>query len=282
MQPIYLNEESQNPMLQQRDHHIYKEKLQQKDTTFALLGNNGIMFIDPNPLPVLAITPSTPTNALLDTASATESCSLPPQLKIFQLTITTAMKIAKNKRMMKKYSCNALKVATILYHNEQQKEDGMLAKEVEKKIIVQFSGKGPCAQSITWYVNEYHLVGTLPLKAGNPGDIPTHAFKSLCVGLERYISICQTNKKCAKLGKQKLVVLVNTAVNWQVADKQKSSKLLSRIVKYKKIDLDLVKVSTQEIRHIQWTKAKYLMMWFNTWEVTLLELGFAEKLDVDG
>jgi hypothetical protein len=43
-----------------------------------------------------------------------------------------------------------------------------------------------------------------------------------------------------------------------------------------------MKVGTQEARHIQWTKAKYLMMWFNTWEVKLIKLGFAKKLDVDG
>ncbi len=85
----------------------------------------------------------------------------------------------------------------------------MLVVEVEKKIKAQFSGKGPCTRSITWYVKEYHLVGTLLLKVPSPDEIPAHAFKSLCVGLESYISICQTNEKCVKLGKQKLAVLVN-------------------------------------------------------------------------
>jgi hypothetical protein len=76
------NEESQNPTLQQRVCCMYKKKLQRKDMMLALLENDGIMFIDPSPLPLLAITLSTPTNASLDTASAKESHSL-PQLKTF-------------------------------------------------------------------------------------------------------------------------------------------------------------------------------------------------------
>ncbi len=69
---------------------------------------------------------------------------------------------------MKKFSWDKLKAATILYHNEQQKEDGILAKEVEKKTKAPFSGKGPCARSITWYVNKYHLVNTSLLKVRSP------------------------------------------------------------------------------------------------------------------
>jgi hypothetical protein len=65
-------------------------------------------------------------------------------------------------------------------------------------------------------------------------------------------------------------------VDSKVVNKQKSY-ILCWIAKYKKINLDLVKVSFQEARHIQWTKAKYLMMWFNMWEVTPIELGFAKK-----
>ena len=64
------------------------------------------------------------------------------------------MKIAKNKRAMTKFGDNALKAATALYHEEQKKENGMSAKEVEKKIKLRFYGEGPNARSITRYVNE--------------------------------------------------------------------------------------------------------------------------------
>jgi hypothetical protein len=60
------------------------------------------------------------------------------------------------------------------------------------------------------------------VKVGSLSEIPVHAFESLCVRLESYISICQTNEKCAKLGKQKLAVLVNAVDNWKVVNKQKS------------------------------------------------------------
>jgi hypothetical protein len=110
------------------------------------------------------------------------------------------MKIAKNKRAMTKFGAKALKAATALYHEEQKKENGMSAKEVEKKIKLRFYGEGPNAQSIMRYVNEYHLVGTSPLKNGFPGEIPPHAFDSLCVALESYISICKNNKNAQSLG----------------------------------------------------------------------------------
>ncbi len=58
--------------------------------------------------------------------------------------------------------------------------------------------------------------------------------------------------------------------------------LLSRIAKWKKIDFNAIKSSTQEARRIQWTKRKYLLMWFNTWEANLIKLGFAKRSDVDG
>ncbi len=77
-------------------------------------------------------------------------------------------------------------------------------------------------------------------------------------------------------------MLVNRVVDRDVADKLKSYKLLSRIAKNKNIDLDLIKVSTQEARRILWTNAKFLIMWFNTWEANLIALGFGKKSDVDG
>ena len=70
------------------------------------------------------------------------------------------MKKSMNKRAMKKYKDEALKAATKLYRDEQQKENGMSAKEVEKKIKKRYSGEGPCARTITRYVNQYHLVAT--------------------------------------------------------------------------------------------------------------------------
>jgi len=82
------------------------------------------------------------------------------------------MKKAVNTRAMKKYKDEVLKAATKLYRDEQQKENGMSAKEVEKKIKKHYSGEGPCARTITWYVNQYHLVDSFLLrKVGKPSEI---------------------------------------------------------------------------------------------------------------
>ena len=154
-----------------------------------------------------------------------------------------------------------------------------------KKIKKRYSGEGPCARTITRYANQYHLVDSSPLKVGKPSEIPDHAFGSLCVGLESYISIIQNNKRNHKLEKKKLAALVNSVIgrSRELTDKHTGSyKLLSRIAKWKKIDFNAIKLSTQEARRIQWTKRKYLQMWFDTWEASLIKLGFAKRSEVDG
>ena len=178
--------DSQNPTLQQRVRRIIKDKLENENMSQAL----GVVRIRPNPSPVSDFSSNTTTIGSLDASSATEESFPLPRLNTVRSTASAAMKKAKNKRAMKKFSDTALKAATALYHDEQKKENGMSAKQVERMIKARFSGEGPCARSITRYVNEYKLVGTSPLKNGRPGEIPPHAFDSLCVGLESYISIC--------------------------------------------------------------------------------------------
>ena len=210
-------EQSQNPTLQQRVRRIWKEKLSRQKKNKIVEGD--VLLIHPNRSPVSGMTTrlvSTPTTlsserSLSDTAASDEVIPL-PKLQTFRSTVTTAMKKSMNKRAMKKYKDEALKAATKLYRDEQQKENGMSAKEVEKKIKIRYSGEGPCARTITRYVNQYHLVATSPLKVGKPSEIPDHAFESLCVGLESYISIIQNNKQNHKLEKKKLAALVNSVI----------------------------------------------------------------------
>ncbi len=274
-------EQSQNAALQQRVRRIWKEKLnRQKETTPV----ERVVLIRSTRSPLSGLTlVSTPTSSSepSDTTASDEVIPL-PELEMYRSTVTTAMKIAANKRVMKKYKDEALKAATKLYQDEQQKENGMSAMEVERRIKKRYSGEGPCARMIMRYINQYRLVDSSPLKVGKPSEIPDHAFESLCVGLESYISIIQNNKLNHKLEKKKLMALVNSVVGRELTDKHKSYKLLSRIAKCNKIDLNAIKLSTQEARRIQWTKRKYLQIWFNTWEANLIKLGFAKRSEVDG
>jgi hypothetical protein len=54
---------------------------------------------------------------------------------------------------------------------------------------------------------------------------------------------------------------------------------MHRISLYKGVDLTVAKMSNQEARRIQWTRAKFLNMWFDTWENNLVALGFATRED---
>ena len=154
--------DSQNPTLQQRVRRIIKDKLENENMSQAL----GVVRIRPNPSPVSDFSSNTTTIGSLDASSATVESFPLPRLNTVRSTASAAMKKAKNKRAMKKFSDTALKAATALYHDEQKKENGMSAKQVERMIKARFSGEGPCARSITRYVNEYKLVGTSPLKNG--------------------------------------------------------------------------------------------------------------------
>jgi hypothetical protein len=96
----------------------------------------------------------------------------PPVLEKVCLTVGALIKVIQNKKKTEQWKSKALKAATLMYHTEQQKKavDGencvncMSADEVEAAIKKRFSGTaGPSARSITPYVNEYKLVGVLPV-----------------------------------------------------------------------------------------------------------------------
>jgi len=143
----------------------------------------------------------------------------PPVLEKVRLTVGASIKVVRNKKKTEQWKSKALKAATLMYHTEQQKKavDGenyvnrMSADKVEAANMKRFSGTaGPSARSITCYVNEYKLVGVLPVRRGSPGDFPPAAFESLCVGVESYISINQLNRNCGNnIGKKDLAQLVN-------------------------------------------------------------------------
>ncbi len=130
-------------------------------------------------------------------------------------------------------------------------------------------------------MNEYKLVGVLPVQRGSPGNIPPAAFESLCVGVESYISINHFNPKCGNIiGKEDLAQLVNLVVSCDTGENIECSfKLMHWISLYKGIDLTVTKMSNQEARRIDWTRAKFLNMWFNMWENNLVALGFATRED---
>ena len=88
--------------------------------------------------------------------------------------VGASIKVVRNKKKTEQWKSKALKAATLMYHTKQQQKkeavDGaencvnrMSADKVEAAIKKRFSGTGPSARSITRYVNEYKLVGVLPV-----------------------------------------------------------------------------------------------------------------------
>ena len=63
-----------------------------------------------------------------------------------------------------------------MYHNNGE-TGGPSSEEIHQLMSKRFDGTAPGAQMIRLYVNEYKLVGVLPVKLGSPGDIPPATFE---------------------------------------------------------------------------------------------------------
>jgi len=229
----FTNEESSDPTMQMKVRRAFKamKEMVQKTESKIIGRSVSVLFLSPTTSTISSLTAS-------DVPSQVEHQMTPPKLDEVRLTVTGATKTSTNKQKIDKWKSAALKAATLMYHNELQKENGMSAEQVEQVIRKRYSGTGPSARTIIRYVVEYKLVNMSPVKRGSPGNIPPSVFESLCVAVESYISINQINKLCGnKLAKKELAAVVNTVAGRETEHKSKDYKLLKRIAVYKNIDL---------------------------------------------
>ena len=250
------------------------ERLKQQQTDALPVGCTVSV---PSRSPTATINGSSTTSSLSATLLSDEMIPSPPVLEEVRLTVGATTKAVRNKKKMNKWWSASLKVATKMYHNNGE-PGGPSSEEIHQLMSKRFNGTAPGARTIRRYVNDYKLVGVSPVKQGSPGNIPPASFESLCVAVESYISIMQLNRRCGNdIGKKELAQIVNGVVDSDAVYKAKNYKLLRRISLYKGIDLLGGKMFSQEARRIQWTRHKYISMWFENWENQLVALGFATR-----
>ena len=89
------------------------------------------------------------------------------------------------------------------------------------------SGVGPSAATILRYINT-NIAGMPLLKIGVKGDVPTCAFKLLCIAFESFVCIMQINSRQGEITyKKKLAARINALLGHNYRQKMLQRILLA-------------------------------------------------------
>ena len=113
-----------------------------------------------------------------------------------------------NKLAASDHAKRALKRATSWYAKELKKTGGLSSYQIEAKVKKEFDGVGPSTATIRRYINA-NIAGMSPLKIGVKGDVPTCAFKSLCIAFESFVRIQQINSRQGEITYKNLAARIN-------------------------------------------------------------------------
>ena len=139
-------------------------------------------------------TPTTPTTPT--TPDGTRATQPKPKQRLIRKSAGGMQKFRINKLAASDHAKRALKRATSWYAKELKKTGGLSSYQIAAKVKKEFDGVGPHAATIRRYINA-NIAGMSPLKVGVKGDVPTCAFKSLCIAFESFVHKGDT---CGKNG----------------------------------------------------------------------------------
>jgi len=238
----------------------------------ALLGlrapppTDGIIILE-DPSPSL----SDLSSSLTGESSALSASQFPkPKRKQIRPTSSAVEQRHVNDLKAKRHKSNAHKAAVRLYDVEKQKPNGMSVRKVLSVILAKFE-VCPSRSTIARYA-KHGLVIASPMKMGPTGLLSTMAYKFLC---QAYLSLIQINQMNACTGdnsrKEMIPMLVKT-FNIGILD---ATGLLNHVVCNTATDIHMVKLNFVEDRRIRWTTYQNLDLWFDSWEVFLVDYGFA-------
>ena len=197
-----------------------------------------------------------------------------PKIVRKRTSISDAQAERVSKKTVSTHAKNAHKQATLLYAREQKKEGGLSAKKV-REIVLKDYEVAPSIHSIQRYVKE-GLTGQSPMKKGPEKIVSAFVFTTMCDAFSSMININQLN---GNEGKNKRTVLRSRIAAFFGDTDTCSVSMMRNLLKATAIDLLASKGKIAEHRRIQWTTYNNIKTWFDNWEVKLVELGFAEKID---
>jgi predicted transglutaminase-like cysteine proteinase len=164
--------------------------------------------------------------------------------------------------------------------NPKKKTQQAIVDEVN-----QLYGSNVNLKTVNRMVNK-GLVGVSPLKRGPVGSFPPHVWKAL---KEAFVTFCKLEQ--AQGLKQSTIndysLKVNTLLDHGGLTKS-GNWVVQKLRKETADEFSIGKKNVLEHRRQQWTTYSNLSLWFDQWEITLIELGFGRKKeaadgkDIDG
>ena len=98
------------------------------------------------------------------------------------------------------------------------------------------------------------------------------AYKFLCHAYLSLIPINQMNACAGDNSRKKMIPMLAKTFNIGTIE---ATRLLNRVVCYTATNINAVKLNCAEDRRIRWTTYQNLDLWFNSWEVFLVDYGLA-------
>ena len=238
--------------------------------------------------PVSPMTTTTTSNSSLSIMSSEKSSSSKKKPKVagvkdIRKTASQAQQDRMNKGKIKTSKKAATKEATKLYAIERPKSRSDKSKKGAREIceaVNEKRGTTISSRTVEELVQKGIVGVSPPLNNSHDGGVPWRVFKTLKGAFESYVQIKQINGDGGStLSKKNLSRQVNHATATDDEDMSRSERLLNRLLRDTEIDLKADIQNPIEDRRRRWTTYANLKLWFDVWEDSLLEFGFAVKED---
>jgi hypothetical protein len=174
---------------------------------------------------------------------------------------------------------DAFKRATIMYSCQQEKPDGMSAREVVN-LIERDLGIKLSECSIQQKVRDGNIE-TSPLQRGPKGFIPDCHYQNLCIAYESFVSINQLNGKLCTCRPKRVGPLLHRVIYGDASNGNWLS-LFKRMQNNTATNLRQQQAKSAEDRRVLWTTHQNISVWFDNWENDIVELGFGTQDQTTG
>ena len=227
-----------------------------------------------HPTNIIKCNESSPVSSDLSSTVVSSAPTNPkPKRKQIRMTASAAQQKRVNDLETKRHKSDAHKAAVRLYDAEKQKPNGMSVRQVYAQISAQYE-MCPSIMTITRYAKQ-GLINASPIKMGPVGNISAMAYKFLCQAYSSILPIHQMNACAGENTRKKVIPMINNVFDIGIVA---AGKLLDRVIRYMAENVRAEKLNCG----IRWTTHQNLSLWFDSWEVFLIEYGFATINTITG
>ena len=225
---------------------------------------DGIVIIE-DPAPSLS-----DLSSFTDELSALSAPQFPkPKRKQIRSTASDVQQRHIDDLKAKRHKSDAHKAAVRLYDVEKQKPNGMSVRKVLSVILAKFE-VCPSRATIACYA-KHELMNASPMKMGPAGLLPAMAYKFL---FQAYLSLIPINQMNVCAGDNSRKVMIPMLAKTFNIGTIEATGLLNRVVCNTATDINAVKLNCAEDCRIRWMTYQNLDLWFDSWEVFLVDYGF--------